>query len=260
MTTSRLTIKQARVAHLSTLSKLTMIALVGYVALMSYAMAIMAGRLDRHGAIAVGVALLLAATIASGRRWAPLIGAVVSGVLVVEVTPGVAFALRHATSTEAVIFHALLIAAPLLGLAAGSVAAVQNYGGRARRVLQIGLVALAVLMAVGVATILAILPRSSAADHAEATVTLPTLATANFAFDQTEIRVKVGERVALPLTNRDPFAHSFDVDEWGVHQLMLTGEPSIARFTPTEPGTYTFYCGIPGHRQNGMTGTLIVEQ
>ena len=31
------------------------------------------------------------------------------------------------------------------------------------------------------------------------------------------------------------------------------------RFTPTQPGTYDFYCSIPGHREAGMTGKIIVS-
>jgi plastocyanin domain-containing protein len=30
------------------------------------------------------------------------------------------------------------------------------------------------------------------------------------------------------------------------------------RFTPTEPDTYTFFCGVDGHSKKGMTGTLVV--
>lgn len=26
------------------------------------------------------------------------------------------------------------------------------------------------------------------------------------------------------------------------------------------PGTYAFYCSVPGHRDAGMTGTLLVAQ
>jgi nitrite reductase (NO-forming) len=78
-------------------------------------------------------------------------------------------------------------------------------------------------------------------------------------FDRTELRARVGETVALRLDNRDAQRHSFDVDELSVHVPMPAGTTAAALFRPTEPGTYTFYCQVPGHREAGMVGTLIVE-
>jgi uncharacterized cupredoxin-like copper-binding protein len=34
----------------------------------------------------------------------------------------------------------------------------------------------------------------------------------------------------------------------------------LVLFTPTTPGMYTFYYGVPGHRELGMHGMLVVEQ
>jgi uncharacterized cupredoxin-like copper-binding protein len=40
---------------------------------------------------------------------------------------------------------------------------------------------------------------------------------------------------------------------------MQSGKPSLALLKATRAGTYPFSCGIPGHREAGMVGTLIVE-
>ena len=41
---------------------------------------------------------------------------------------------------------------------------------------------------------------------------------------------------------------------------MPAGERAVAQFTPTQPGTYTFYCALHVDRttKQGMAGTLIV--
>ncbi len=45
---------------------------------------------------------------------------------------------------------------------------------------------------------------------------------------------------------------------------MPVGESTLALFKPTQPGTYTFFCGVPGHANKadgtGMVGKLIVEE
>jgi uncharacterized cupredoxin-like copper-binding protein len=78
-------------------------------------------------------------------------------------------------------------------------------------------------------------------------------------FDQTELQARVGETVALRLENNDTQTHSFDIDAFDVHVAMPTNMPALALFTPTAPGSYTFYCRIPGHTEAGMKGMLIVE-
>ena len=65
--------------------------------------------------------------------------------------------------------------------------------------------------------------------------------------------------VALRLENSDTQRHSFDIDAFDVHVTMPINAPALALFTPNAPGTYTFYCRIPGHTEAGMVGTLIVE-
>jgi len=43
-----------------------------------------------------------------------------------------------------------------------------------------------------------------------------------------------------------------------MHAHTAAGETVTVTFTPTEPGTYEFYCTVPGHREAGMIGTLVV--
>ena len=56
---------------------------------------------------------------------------------------------------------------------------------------------------------------------------------------------KAGEPVALRLENTGPHGHSFGIDELDVQLSMPSGEPTQALFTPTTPGTYTFYFSVP---------------
>jgi plastocyanin len=64
-------------------------------------------------------------------------------------------------------------------------------------------------------------------------------------------------RVSLRLVNKDLFWHTFTIDGLGVNvQAPVGGEREIVFDAP--PGTYEFYCAIPGHRLIGMHGTLTV--
>ena len=40
---------------------------------------------------------------------------------------------------------------------------------------------------------------------------------------------------------------------------LKPGEGGTSQFIPGEPGTYYYICTVPGHREMGMVGTIIVE-
>lgn len=83
--------------------------------------------------------------------------------------------------------------------------------------------------------------------------------TEGFKFLQQSVHISAGKEVKLQLSNADILPHSFDVDDLNLHIAMPSKDTAETTLTITQPGTYTFYCAIPGHREAGMAGTLIVE-
>lgn len=86
-----------------------------------------------------------------------------------------------------------------------------------------------------------------------------TVAMKDMRFRQTEVHVKVGQPVTLSVVNEDGYAHAFDIDAFDIHRPLTANETLKIAFTPEQPGRYEFYCGSPGHKAAGMTGTFVVE-
>jgi plastocyanin len=80
----------------------------------------------------------------------------------------------------------------------------------------------------------------------------------SFAFDPDEIEVTVSEDVAIVLTSTD-ILHDFTIDDLDAHVAAAAGETATGGLRADEPGSYTFYCTVQGHRSAGMEGTLVVE-
>lgn len=81
------------------------------------------------------------------------------------------------------------------------------------------------------------------------------------AFTTTEATAKAG-KVAIDFTNPQTLPHDVKIesasgDEIGGTETVSDGSTSAT--VDLKPGTYTFYCSIPGHREAGMEGTLVVE-
>ena len=65
-------------------------------------------------------------------------------------------------------------------------------------------------------------------------------------------------KVTIAVRNRDLFWHTFTVDALKLDLKVPVGRLRTAT-VDARPGTYRFYCRIPGHTSLGMRGTLTVR-
>jgi plastocyanin len=82
-------------------------------------------------------------------------------------------------------------------------------------------------------------------------------------FKPNRIVVHAGHPVELKIRNRSILVpHNFSIDDSTLHvsaNKWFLGS-TTARFTPTVPGEYEFYCHVDDHGgKHGMTGKLVVE-
>lgn len=76
-----------------------------------------------------------------------------------------------------------------------------------------------------------------------------------------EITIEVPEgAIEVTLQNIGAAPHTFTVDEavGDTTEVFANGGETATGTLQLFAGTYTFYCSIPGHRQAGMFGTLVV--
>jgi plastocyanin/mono/diheme cytochrome c family protein len=97
-------------------------------------------------------------------------------------------------------------------------------------------------------------------DEAAAEVELEAF---DIGWTQTELTVSKGGAITMVNTGSAP--HNFAIDGYRndevLEDLPVDGEPVTWQVPDDlEPGTYTFYCEIPGHRAQGMEGTLTVTE
>jgi uncharacterized cupredoxin-like copper-binding protein len=108
-------------------------------------------------------------------------------------------------------------------------------------------------------------------------------------YDKPELAVLAGQPVYLTFRNEGSLLHDFTIatlpldgeaittvaehDDLGDHEhdmegtaaevdvhvaAAINGGSSVLQFTPTEPGTYEYYCTVEGHKEAGMVGQLVV--
>jgi plastocyanin len=81
------------------------------------------------------------------------------------------------------------------------------------------------------------------------------------AYTTTEATAQAG-KVTIDFNNPQALTHDVAIEnssgeEVGATELISEGKDSTT--VDLKPGTYHFYCSVPGHREAGMEGTLTVK-
>jgi len=103
-----------------------------------------------------------------------------------------------------------------------------------------------------------------------------------FKFEPASIEVTAGTPVRLTLQNTGSVEHDFSVveipmvqsaaastpmaghdmggmqDVPQLHVAAAIGTAATVEFTPTKAGSYDYLCTVPGHKEAGMVGVLVV--
>jgi plastocyanin len=86
-------------------------------------------------------------------------------------------------------------------------------------------------------------------------------ASSGLAYSSNSATAKAG-KVTVDFTNPQPLTHDVAIEDSSgqtIGKTELIAEGSDSAVVDLKPGTYTFYCTVPGHREAGMEGTLTVK-
>ena len=97
-----------------------------------------------------------------------------------------------------------------------------------------------------------------AAGEAPAELTEQVVTSFDIYFEPKEVAIPADTDVPFSLPNDGATLHNFSIDELDISVDIPPGDTGEAVINaPT--GTYEYYCNVPGHKQAGMVGTLVVE-
>lgn len=80
-----------------------------------------------------------------------------------------------------------------------------------------------------------------------------------FSISPSEIVVNQNDKVKIIFKNLEGF-HDLVIDEFNAGTKQINkGETDTIEFIADKKGVFEFYCSVGNHRQQGMTGSLIVK-
>ena len=103
---------------------------------------------------------------------------------------------------------------------------------------------------------------SAAAAWGSSNLSIATNPSGQLSYDKKTLSAKAG-KVTITMTNSSPVGHNITIQQ-GTSGSVLGSTPTFQGGSKSvslnlKPGTYTFFCSVPGHRAGGMVGTLTVS-
>lgn len=104
-------------------------------------------------------------------------------------------------------------------------------------------------------------PASEGSEGGSSSVKLEANSEGQLEYNTKSLSAKAG-KVSVDFTNSSQLPHNVTIESSGGQQVGATptfsgGSKSVS--VNLKPGTYKFFCSVPGHRQAGMEGTLTVK-
>lgn len=90
-----------------------------------------------------------------------------------------------------------------------------------------------------------------------------TVKLSDFEIKPSGVSAVAGRPFTLTLINDGRVRHNLrlepTVTDIPLPEALSPGEKATVTFIPKTAGTFTYWCGIPGHDRAGMVGTLTIE-
>ena len=89
-------------------------------------------------------------------------------------------------------------------------------------------------------------------------VTEASIDTIDINFSVKELTIAANTDVKITVTNKGVLQHDFHVDKLDITSKMLNSGDTDTVTINAAPGTYDYWCTVPGHKEAGMTGVLTI--
>lgn len=85
------------------------------------------------------------------------------------------------------------------------------------------------------------------------------LTMSEFRYSTPSIEIAAGEKATLELKNAGTVEHDLAIEAIGLKVSVQPGRTATRKIGPLAAGEYEIVCTVPGHKEAGMVGKLLVR-